>query len=86
MYRAAGKAGCGMRGMMGWLGEILKSAGGRCMSMGGFLLDDEGCLAEEYADDDEDWPEEIYSGVESQDGEDMGWSDCIWCDSECGRA
>ena len=65
--------------------DMLSEIGRGCMSMGGFLIDGQGSLIEEYAEDDEDWPEEIYCGDESQDGEDFGWSNCIWNYSECDR-
>ena len=82
MPRASGKGG---KEMLRFLGDLLRGVGGSCMGAGGFLVDEEGRLVEEYGEDEEDWPEEIYSGHESQDGEDIGWSDCIWSDPECGR-
>lgn len=60
---------------------LLSGIGKGCL--GGFEVDEQGRLIEEYAEDDEDWPEEIYSGDESQDGEDLGWTDCVWNYSEC---
>ena len=67
--------------MFGFWGDILNAVGSRLMSAGGFWLDDQDTLTEDY--EEEDWPEENYCGYESQDGEDLGWSDCIWRNTEC---
>ena len=72
--------------MLEFLGELFRNVGSSCMGAGGFFVDEQGHLMEGYEEDEEDWPEEIYSGDESQDGEDFGWSDCIWCNTECDRA
>lgn len=75
-----------MGGALKVWGDLLRGAGGSLMSLGGFFVDGDGQLIEVYDDTEEDWPEGKYSGDESQDGEDFGWSDCIWSDSECDRA
>ena len=76
-----------MGGAWKLFGDLLRDAGGCLMGMGGFSLDADGRLIEEYDDTEEDWPEEREaSGDESQDGEDLGWTDCVWSDSECDRA
>ena len=69
------------------LGDLLRGAGSSLLGMGAFWLDEDGQLIEVYDDTEEDWPEErAGSGDESQDGKDLGWTDCVWSDSECDRA
>lgn len=67
--------------------DLLRGAGGSLLGMGGFTVDEKGRLIEEYDDTEEDWPEERRDcGDESQNGEDIGWTDCIWRHTECSRA
>ena len=76
-----------MGGMRKMICDLLRGAGGSLMGLGGFPIDADGQLIEVYDDTEEDWPEERRKrGDESQDGEDLGWTDCIWHHPECDRA
>lgn len=73
-----------MRKLKAILSEMLTSSGTINMGASGFFVDEDGRLVEDYDEDEEEWPEEIKGGTESEEYKDTGGVDCIWRAAECG--